>query len=134
MREILFRGKIRNSEEWTAGYLCRGSITDYSIEPANDLIHRWAVHTETIGQYTGLEDKNGVKIFEGDILSISLNLPFDESIGGVINVNWKTAVEYEDGSFKIEEDGRLYPLSEYVLTGRAEFEVIGNIHDNPELR
>lgn len=111
MRTIKFRGKSINKGEWFFGDLIHGNIGGYyilPIEAENLYIGNKVIH-ETIGQYTGLQDKNGVEIYEGDILHFS--------DGSQHVVMWD---EYECG-FNILEYGI------YLC------EVIGNIHDNPEL-
>ena len=134
MREILFRGKRTDNGEWIEGYLNQhrgGVIFDCCCNAinANDYyINDWTekldtdlygcvykVDPETVGQYTGLTDKNGAKIFEGDIIR------FDDDIGYVI-YNGDTA------SFLVDSPNR-YISMDYS----SEFEVIGNIHDNPEI-
>ena len=114
MRDILFRGKRIDNGEWVEGdfvHLPHGVVI---------LANGYAnIDPETVGQYTGLTDKNGVKIFEGDVLTL----------------------DGEDGFFVLEfqED-----TARFVMSGDSmvvdfdnfwsyEVEVIGNIHDNPEL-
>lgn len=123
MREILFRGKRTDNGEWIYGNYCyaemiaKSGYEDLIIEqPADGETRR--VIPETVGQYTGLTDKNGKKIFEGDICKHRSNY----SGNTVISV-----VTYTDGHFLAlvcENSG--FELSE-------KLEVIGNIHDNPEL-
>ena len=124
MREILFRGKRTDNGEWVEGYLCEchhkdTGKYDYAIQEMFEngyIMHE--VIPETVGQYTGLNDKNGKKIFEGDICKHRSNY----SGNTVISV-----VTYTDGHFLAlvcENSG--FELSE-------KLEVIGNIHDNPEL-
>ena len=133
MREILFRGKRTDNGEWVEGYLYEHEPPlvcivpeNYVPEPSKWFIVRTAfadwnlprqvefveVNPYSVGQYTGLKDKNGKRIFEGDIL---------EFRAGRSHI-----VRFEDGCF--------------IFTGTAipvryadKFEVIGNIHDNPEL-
>lgn len=123
-REILFRGKRTDNGEWVEGYLCEchhkdTGKYDYAIQEMFEngyIMHE--VIPETVGQYTGLTDKNGKKIFEGDICKHRSNY----SGNTVISV-----VTYTDGHFLAlvcENSG--FELSE-------KLEVIGNIHDNPEL-
>lgn len=79
------------------------------------------VITETIGQYTGLTDKNGTKIFEGDIVSCRTSAYFFE----------KCKIVYESCYARyclIDAHGNKYPMDETF-----KYEIIGNIHDNPDL-
>lgn len=127
MREIKFRGKRLENGEWVYGDLVQieGSyIYDYDIgdngveqKPILSQI-KWNVNPETVGQYTGLKDKNGKEIYEGDILSWEGYPP--------------AIVVFIEGTFSVfdsisDDTGQL--LIE-VLIGA---EITGNIHDNPEL-
>lgn len=123
MREILFRGKQFTEDEWIYGYVTNvdgGFSTMIDLENTEDV-----VHSETIGQYTGLTDKNGNKIFEGDIIlsceynDIYLVKYFDnENYPAFDCVPYVPFCECNGLSFLVNEEG---------------CEVIGNIHDNPEL-
>ena len=123
MREILFRGKSVNTGEWIIGdyehfYLSDGELVVYISEwgKRND-----KVLPNTVGQYTGLTDKNGKKIFEGDIVRLYHSDGFEE-IGAI---GWSNIdVRYKFAS----SDGFAYGIDVTDV-----FEVIGNIHDNPEL-
>ena len=142
MREILFRGKKKDSGDWVCGdliklheeapywYILPEGISSemYEDEPyhfrQNDVMCSVAlakIIPETVGQFTGLTDKNGKKIFEGDI--VKLYLRDDVTIVGDIRYS------EEDCRFKFWEDFE-YPYGFDITT---PFEVIGNIHDNPEL-
>lgn len=129
MREILFRGKRLDNGEWVKGFItsacdCAGRL--YFIEqPALDLDycnHSYEVDFTTIGQYTGMLDKNGNKIFEGDIVDFS-----DRSDGDGYGV-----VRYDENEteFEFEYDNIYRSLGSYYP---KDIEVIGNIYDNPEL-
>lgn len=132
MRDILFRGKTYN-DKWVQGLLVQmddhltqirklGSdgigYYDYSIVPS------------TVGQYTGLTDRNGKKIFEGDIIKIVPYYDYsdDYSISKVYSYNGIFCVDYHGDDF---DSTALGFLVDYLPDG--DFEVIGNIHDNPEL-
>ena len=134
MREILFRGKAErdnlfyNDGVWKKGEWQYGDYQHYY--DSEGILHTeisvWgviggSVIPETVGQYTGLTDKNGKKIFEGDI------------------VNFKTtAYHFKNCRIKYQScyarycaiDNKWY---EYPMDKTFEYEVIGNIHDNPEL-
>ncbi len=122
MREILFRGKQVGDGEWVVGtlvkmgpvgYVCHFILPDYA-----SAFYDIEVDPATVGQYTGLTDKNGVKIFEGDILSIENTHPF------------KPAIEIVEFS-KVRWTAGVMDLDE-ILNGWL-CTIIGNIHDNPEL-
>lgn len=137
MREILFRGQLRRKGEkvnmageplpsiWKYGGCAQysGGAVIYQSEPE---IQKFSVYGDTVGQYTGLKDKNGVKIFEGDIVLDTAN-------------EFLWIVIYDDGRFwgidpkgyyAEEELGELAELMPGTFEGVT---VIGNIYDNPEL-
>ena len=117
MREILFRGKTE-SGEWVTGTL--DNIDEpYRIGARNGSVKFETVITDTVGQYTGLEDKNGEKIFEDDIVC----WPKEDGYG---HVYWAK----DEARFVIEFEGCIVDFDN--LWG-YEIEVYGNIHDNPEL-
>lgn len=122
MREIKFRGKRLDNGEWVVGSYIEAENRDRSI--AHQIIPYKAglvvreVDPATVGQYTGLKDKNGREIYEEDIL-------LDES--GVYAV-----VYYSMGTFCVDF-GEGFEL-QYFTDGIHEIcEVVGNIHDDPEL-
>ena len=128
MREILFRGKRIDNGEWVEGF--------YLILPMSEI-----VIPETVGQFTGLTDKNGKKILEGDICEVvylDRRLRSNGEHYDVENVMIAEVV-FEKGAFCFKttfEDIALYrPIgfSIYWMQKVKYFEVIGNIHDNPEL-
>ena len=120
MREILFRGKTTDRGEWVKG--CYTETLRY-----NNLHWIWngknhfTVNPETIGQYTGLTDKNGTKIFEGDIVKGNEEIFTKDLIFNVV----------------FDEYCRYMIVSSYghylLARNNKDVEVIGNIHDNPEL-
>lgn len=143
MREILFRGKKMSDGRWVYGDYHKFSCTTSSTIPApthyimgidtSSKAQIW-VDPATVGQYTGLTDKNGVKIFEGDICDFTVFdcLDNDTQYRGVVVYSgsrfmlWKSADnEYygADGGFDLD----------WVVAQDDEFEIIGNIHDNQEL-
>ena len=126
-REILFRGKSIGTDEWLYGNLFNYGLTAPSNVPCisvcvptswKEAYNLYAVHPDTIGQYTGLKDKNGKKIFEGDIISI-----------GEPNIKYITM--WRDAGLCAKQIG----ASSYIgLTYWAsDIEVLGNVIDNPEL-
>lgn len=127
MREILFRAKKNYGDgEWMEGVpiqCCAGDwqmVTDCS---------KTMIDIETIGQYTGLTDKNGNKIFEGDILNCCLG---ESYIIGVVKYDQRIAsffVDYNNGKTSLFVDFFLANQNNEKVC----FEIVGNIHDNPEL-
>lgn len=128
MREILFRGKRVDNGEWVEGNFIKDNWGDtygeliYGIlqdreAPAG--LAGWIpkrVLPETVGEYTGLTDKNGKKIFEGDIIRSNSERGY---------------IEYypNDCAFDVVDDHGFY----WLISEMSNIEVIGNIHDNPEL-
>lgn len=143
MRDILFRGKRKDNGEWVEGDLRHGGyyLNDpdvYICVRFADTMINYPVDPETVGQYTGLTDKNGVKIFEGDIVKTRHD-PFVVCYGEFRPKLYRDAVKY---CFEVEPDcmdfglfgGYMATGEEVVLTNNTHlFEVIDNIHDNPEL-
>ena len=145
MRDILFRGKRADNPGWVEGLVACGY--DYDDEaPVTVIIPKDAffnvgyktdgwdfVIPETVGQWSGLDDKNGKPIFEGDIL---------ESRASENEADWKRwLVFYSDGGFCFERTvrKRTRSINDRNLLcedeiGRYGLVVIGNIHDNPELK
>lgn len=127
MREILFRGLHRRKGEkvrldgtpvesiWVYGGYCQYNVESgiiYQVEPE---VNKYPVYADSIGQYTGLTDKNGRKIFEGDILIWGFEIyviTYIEEYGQFLGTNGE---------------------AKYEITPTDDAEVIGNVHDNPEL-
>lgn len=149
MREILFRGQTRRYGEkvrigdgakvpsrWVYGGVLQGK-GDHSIiyggEDVNNPgegLDKWAVYTDTLGQFTGETDKNGKRIFEGDI--ISYKIPDDSYAHGTIKFRETNEVGFCVEWFNRHDTGWLLQDVGFWAKCR-EIEVIGNIHDNPEL-
>lgn len=149
MRDILFRGKRKDNEEWVYGSLLIQAgawINKDELAPTEYRIlgirgENRLVDPKTVGQYTGLSDKNGVKIFENDIVRYGKK-------NWVVNWNDETfrwEISLKDGCYQYPiYDGQGYPkyvdritlgwvAAEFQLSGQLSVEVIGNKFDNPEL-
>ena len=127
MREILFRGKTESSKRWVVGDLLQWSDGEMCIcENRNHFEKdKYRVIPETVGQYTGLTDKNGKKIFEGDIVAGALIWQEKRKNG---------LVAFKDGSFGLMwYRGGVEQFNAFTSMCNVEYEVIGNIHDNPDL-
>lgn len=136
MREILFRGKRLDNGEWVEGasfntrneafYICPAvSDITYGDNGKRRRIGCWySVDLFTVGQYTGLKDKNGKRVFEGDICQ-------HEKTGRTISVSWHGTMAGYVWSKRIE-DSHLFDFGE-LFRVHDKYAVIGNIHDNPEL-
>ena len=144
MRKILFRGKRLDNGEWIQGFFAILG-DDYYIAPDINAYtsmggrgkgrcmlfgNYYQVIPETVGQFTGLIDKNSKKIFEGDIIKIVPDYDYsdDYSISKVYSYNGILCIDYHGDDFDFTALGF---LKDYLPDGN--FEVIGNIHDNPEL-
>ena len=121
MREILFRGKREDTDEWIYGDLLTSTdiVNCTEIAENTGMGDRYDVIPETVGQYTGLTDRTGKKIFEGDILKLK-----DYHHERIVYVFWGYI-----GSWFYGGDGY---SDEYIFNSSGK-EVIGNIYDNPEL-
>ena len=130
MREILFRGKRTINGDWVYGDFVRGNerkslrdsifVYDSETQSFND----YEINPSTLGQYTGLTDKNGNRIFEGDVAKVLQGKYKDIAYVG-----------FENGAFMLyPKTGNIYErtLWEYWYND-WDVEVIGNITDNPEL-
>ena len=116
MKEI-YRGKRTEDEKWVEGWFLGAECTTSIIDDNHDI---WPVIPETLGQFTSLLDKNGKKIFEGDIVKYK-SYVFDGR-GPIDTIEKIKQVSYVRYSFE--------PLNDAI---DGSVEVIGNIHDNPEL-
>ena len=131
MREIIFRGKRMDNGEWVYGWpfadtadcslkkvgkcVCPHDGSEYFIVEWVDDFHEYEereVIPDTVGQYTGLKDKNGKMIFEGHILSLRTGRPH--------------VVRFKNGAFILED-------SAIPISFANKFEIIGNVTDNPEI-
>lgn len=119
MREILFRAQRTMNNEWVEGY-----YSEYSYELGRgnficDSDFDYTVYPETVGQFTGLTDKNGKRVFEGDIISFGLRVCV-------------VIYDAENARYMFYENGR-HKLDGFNVETMKLKEIIGNIHDNPEL-
>ena len=129
MREILFRGKRIDNGEWVEGYV-------YRFPPICRIRH-WLpifekygdaeVNPSTVSQYTGMKDWNGKKVFEDDFVRV------DGSLKRALDIT-DGVVRYGRGGFYVSDFDLLNSLNTIAAyDGVLRGEVIGNIHDNPEL-
>ncbi len=139
MREIFFRGKRVDKGVWIYGFYVEqyGSREIYlsnGVDSEHGFDH-YHVIPETVGQYTGLTDKNGKKIFEGDIIKVGINQR-------LMDVRWnEETLAWELTNIGVAECEVNHLLNTFSLAeiqveaayGKMVSEVIGNIHDNPEL-
>ncbi len=140
MREILFRGKRKDNGEWVEGNYCIAEKLDksgveYFIIEIEAEGSQYYVIPETVGQYTGLTDKNVRQIFDGDIVEL-----YDKNN----DIRMKAYVEFGNPNREYNWGYQLVPIGKAKANldillwvemedAGAYIEVIGNIHDNPEL-
>lgn len=134
MREILFRGKLTDNGEWVEGYYVETLRynNQHWIWAGKEYV---AVDPSTVGQYTGLTDKNGKRIFEGDV--------FRYDSAGVKGVAVVAFGEYSFGADRAKNNVGFYAnwISPSIYYRQdlcfwvyiRGVEIVGNIHDNPEL-
>lgn len=144
MREILFRGKRVDDNEWCCGYFVSQDKESYIFEQPEvdkgidlggylDCCQMSEVIPETVGQYTGLTDKNGRQIFEGDIVDVSENPQFIY-VGVALYRYGLFNVVYDKSCFmkrKITDKNDEKGLYHFLET--EQYQVVGNIFDNSEL-
>ena len=137
MREILFRGKRMDNGEWVEGWYQPETTIKYwdgrqetigvtiSYKVEDGFLEDTLVDPSTIGQYTGLTDKNGKRIFEGDIVKTS-------------DITHECVIQIPGESFEIAMRKGCWVMVagedwDFLETNHECIEVIGNIHDNQEL-
>lgn len=127
MREILFRGKHSEKSRWDYGdlYIDHDKVYIGMRETMHGVRVYGEVIPDTVGQFTGLTDKNGKKIFEGDVAL--LRLP-------AAKMEWRGVCKFHSGAFGLVwNHAGAERFSSFTGICHAEYEVIGNIIDNPEL-
>lgn len=125
MREIKFRGKRLDNGEWIEGDLLRMNGHWFIfLDPAPEGIDKYAVDPATVGEFTGLKDKNGKEIYEGDVMEIPETDFNAEIIGRVL---------FEEDAYYIIplRGGHLWGL--HWSLRKHDAKIIGNLHDNLEL-
>lgn len=131
MRKILYRGRDKNGIWHEGSYVCLNSKTHriYLGCALMNVYPVWySIDPETVGQYTGLKDKNDRKIFEGDILKFgasNIQVYWNEE-----TFSWKTT---NCANIYFDDMDLGWIAAELPITGQMTTEIIGNIYDNPEL-
>lgn len=147
-REIIYRGKRCSDGEWVYGFYVESKYSWQGHKPHKswivpnaisnggffNVLGRYAVKDDTVGQFAGLYDKNGVKIFEGDVVR-KRDLTFGLKFDGVVVYN------SEIGCFRIHSENNgvtmrmgfeasdVYDDGKCTVPVKYDYEVIGNIHD-----
>lgn len=140
MREILFRGKRVDNGEWLYGFYHNETSIESAASDRKITHHHiytqdfdLLVDPDTVGQYTGLKDKKGTKIFEGDIIKIRKDTDF---YGKPITFKGVVFFNEDECGFEIGKNGMkgycISSLASYIFKSSAT-EIIGNFYDNPEL-
>jgi uncharacterized phage protein (TIGR01671 family) len=132
MREILFKGKTKDNFMWVIGYYCHQHLFDIHsiIDPSNG--NSYGVNPDSVGEYTGLCDNNGMRIFEGDIVRVAMHdedtLEMPEYICEIIFTDAKS-----DWPHSFCMVNKAFYKNHAHLKTMWSIEVIGNKFDNPEL-
>ena len=140
MREILFRGIRKDTHEWVYGFYGeyfngKKNISCISIVDTHAIAGSFCyeVIPETVGQFTGLTDKNGNRIFEGDVLKMEIKSNYINPLQAPLV--FIGVCKFKDGSFGFSKQRA--SIEEFTAfsstTYNVEFEIIGNIHDNADL-
>ena len=133
MKDILFRGKRTDNEKWVYGFFNGQSILGYrndrgivtkADKNTHAIMRPYPIDIETLGQYTGLTDKNGKRIFEGDIIK-------DHSF--TIDDFSKVVYDTENAQFSLADCDEICDTMEEWERYREDYEIVGNVYDNPEL-
>ena len=142
MREILFRGKRIDNGEWVYGYVSETTVSGANGSRIATVIYKkpkkefdgdwWEVNPDTVGQYTGLKDIFGVKIFEGDIIY----KPVEKITPYYAIKSERYKIIFRNGSFSyanLRGDTHWSIDDCEVGIGTESYTIIANIYDNPEL-
>lgn len=141
MVTLLCRGKQTENNKWVEGYyVCTHNYLDNreihlmfcddsTVYPHNEITGTVEVDPKTIGRFTGLTDKNGVKIFEGDVVHLSGDKGTDTRF-----INYNALVVFRHGGFcAIDGTPDDYCVCRFDFTSSLNCEIIGNVYDNLEL-
>ena len=143
-REIFFRGRSFSDGGWVFGDLeyernkgLLGKVRIHTYKEDGSYDRQYLVESDTVGQFTGMTDKNGVNIFEGDIVEcVSWNEYFTNPDTGEVMQPFrrKMFVDYRKGGFKMVEP-MPEPMkdNEWDIICNGDIVIIGNIYDNQEL-
>ena len=141
-REILFRGQTRRKGEkvrisgepvdsnWVYGGIFPGEGDFSIIYQAKPKIEKFTVYSDTVGQFTGLTDKNGTRLFEGDIVKIT---GFHTTAIAAVKYGSPSEQSTSWGWYFEDNDGHAYFLMSKAFCKDYNAIIIGNIHDSPEL-
>jgi len=154
-RVIKFRAKRMDSNEWLYGSLFTDKKNQPYIKEPNGKLY-YIEDKDSVGQFTNIKDKNGVEVYEGDIIRVKeyknqawgkgccepgfYDMFTLDELKGELQKEYVSVVGWEEGSFAFSSNGEYNDCFLSVLFGDMkrshpifDFEVIGNIHDNPEL-